>query len=185
MAMKNAVSFRTARHEDVERIRGLLQSNLSEVSLFQQPLRQIQRNLPEFVLVEDSDGSLVGCAQIHWFPRHIVEILGVSVHPDSQGQGIGRALMVRCIDSLISQNPHLLWLATAKPGYFSRLGFDPMSKWELPLEVLLHKFFLVFQQPVLRWLPALLGRHTFMKLITGKYRLSAIGVREHTSKCDS
>jgi amino-acid N-acetyltransferase len=169
--MSNAVSFRNARHEDVERIRGLLQSNLSEISLFQQPLRQVRRNLPKFVLAEDSNGSLVGCAQIHWFPRDIVEILAVAVHPDSQSQGIGSALMVRCIDSLISQNTHLLWLATAKPGYFCRFGFEPMSKWELPFEVLRHKFFLVFQQPVLRWLPALFGRHTFMKLNIDKYTL--------------
>jgi len=171
--MSSAVSFRNARHEDVERIRELLQSNLSEISLFQQPLRQVRRNLPEFVLAEVSTGSLVGCAQIHRFPRDIVEILAVSVHPDFQGQGIGNALMIRCIDSLIRQNARLLWLATAKPTYFSRFGFEAMSKWRLPLEVLRHKFFLVFQQPVSRWLPALLGRHTFMKLNIDKYRLYA------------
>ncbi|MGD0917212.1 MAG: GNAT family N-acetyltransferase [Thermodesulfobacteriota bacterium] len=171
--MSSAISFRNARHEDVERIIALLQSNFSETSLFQQPLREVRRNIPEFALAEDPTGSLIGCAQIHWFPRNIVEILAVAVHFNSQGQGIGNALMTRCIDSVISQNAHLLWLATAKPSYFSRFGFEPMSKWELPLEVLRHKFFLVFQQPVLRWLPALIGRHTFMKLNIDKYRLYA------------
>ena len=173
--MSDAVLLRSAKPEDVQRIIEVLRSNLSDVSLFQQPLREVRRSLPEFVLAEDLTGSLVGCAQIHWFPRNIVEILAVAVHPSSQGQGIGKALMIRCIDSLLSQNTRLLWLATAKPGYFSRFGFEPMSRWELPREVLRHKFFLVFQQPVLRWLPALVGRHTFMKLNTDKYRLYVTG----------
>lgn len=168
--MNGAVSVRSARPEDVERIIGLLQSNLSDVSLFQQPLREVRRNVAEFVLAEDYSGRVIGCAQLHSCRRDSVEILAVAVHPDSQGQGVGKALMTRCIDSAMSRDAPLLWLATAKPGYFARYGFEPMSKWKLPLEVLLHKLRLVFQQPVSRWLPALAGRHTFMKFDADRYR---------------
>lgn len=173
--MSGAVSFCNATHEDAERIVGLLRSNHSETSLFQQSLRQVRLNLSEFVLAEDADGFLAGCVQMHWYPGRIAEILAVAVHPRSQGQGTGNALMRRCVDSLLSQSAHLLWLATEKQGYFGRFGFEPMSKWELPREVLRHKLLLVFQQPFYRWLPALLGRHTFMKLNTDKYSLYVTG----------
>ena len=168
--MKGAVSLRRAKPEDAQKIVGVLRSNLSEVSLFQQPVREVRRNLPEFVLAEDSRGSIVGCAQLHWYKRGIAEILAVSVHPHSQGQGVGKALMKGYIDSALSQNARLVWLATAKPTYFARYGFEPISKWELSLGILLHKLRLVFQQPPSRWLPALVGRHTFMKLDTGRYQ---------------
>jgi N-acetylglutamate synthase-like GNAT family acetyltransferase len=169
--MKSGISFRNAKYEDIEKILELLQSNFSEVSLFQQPLREVRKNLSEYVLAEDVTGSLIGCAQIHWYPRGIVEILAVAIYFNSQGKGIGSALMTRCVDSIIPKKPRFLWLATLKPGYFSRFGFEPMSKWKLPPNVLCHKFFLVFQQPILRWLPALIGRPTFMKLNIDKYKL--------------
>jgi hypothetical protein len=56
------------------------------------------------------------------------------------------------------------WLATAKPSYFARFGFQPISRFQLPIRVLWTKLRLIFQQPPARWLPALLGRHTFMRL---------------------
>jgi len=60
----------------------------------------------------------------------------------------------------------VVWLGTAKPMYFARFGFTPISKWSLPFGVLVGKFMLVFDQPAGRWIPALAGRHTFMKLGT-------------------
>lgn len=172
--MRGAVSLRSAKPEDIQRIGEVLRFNLSDVSLFQQPLREVRRNLPEFVLAEDNRGSVVGCAQLHCYKRGTVEILAVSVHPNSQGQGVGKALMRRCIDSAMSRDARLVWLATAKPIYFARYGFEPISKWDLSVGVLFHKLRLVFQQPTSRWLPALAGRHTFMKLDTGRYQRYAV-----------
>ena len=168
--MNTGVFFRNACRTDAERIASLLYFNLSSTSLFQQPLCDIQRNILEFVLAEDGAGSLIGCTQIHWFPKSTAEILAVAVHPESQGRGVGIALMMHCIDSVLPQNPTLVWLATAKPRYFGRFGFEPISKWELPRGVLHNKVLPIFRQPVVRWIPALTGRHTFMKLNVEKYR---------------
>src|SRR5262249_36696401 len=91
------------------------------------------------------------------------EILAVAVAPQLQQQGTGAALVRACIARASEQGVRFLWLATAKPGYFARFDFHPISRWSLPLRVLLHKLRLVFQQPLGRWLPALFGRHTFMR----------------------
>jgi len=167
--MKYSVSLRDPTLDDVDNILEVLQSNQFDVSLFQQPKRQVRQNLQEFILAEDEEESVIGCAQLHLYEGRSAEILAVAVRPQHQGHGIGEGLMRMCIDSARSQGIHLLWLATSKPDYFSRYGFGPFSKWELPADVLLHKLRLVFQQPAARWLSALAGRHTFMRLDWKKY----------------
>ncbi len=54
-------------------------------------------------------------------------------------------------------------LATVKPGYFGRFGFKAFSRWKLPTSVLLYKLGQVFQQPLRRWGPAILGKFIFME----------------------
>ena len=157
------VSLRNARSEDVRAIAGLFRANRSDVSLFQQSEPQIRRNLSDFVLAEDREAAVLGCIALHWHSAVIAEILGLTVDPDRQRRGVGTLLTEKCISLALAGNADILWLATAKPDFFARLGFTELSKWQLPLSVLFIKFCLVFQQPLSRWLPAILGRHTFMK----------------------
>jgi len=154
---------RTATEADVEAIRGALVANAGDTSLFQQSERRIRRNLGDFVVVSDTD-RLVGCAAVHRHTPANAEILAVAVDPAAQGRGVGTILMQACITRATDAGATFLWLATQKPDYFARYGFVRMSKWRLPLRVVLYKLRLIFEQPLRRWLPALFGRHTFMRL---------------------
>ena len=153
---------RHAKRDDISAIQSVLASNRADVSLFQQSIREIQRNINNFFVVEHGK-KVVGCAGLHTYKNRIAEIRGISVRPEYQRQGVGDALLNRCIDISISKGIRTLWLSSTKPNYFSRFGFQPISKWSLPMSVLMCKIRLVFQQPADRWMPALLGRHTFMK----------------------
>ena len=148
---------------DLPAIVALLASNRSDHSLFQQPRGQLARSLPEFLVARDG-ARVVGCLQVHPHPRGSVELLAVAVHPDRHGQGVGRALLGAGIDAARRLTEGRIWLGTAKPGYFARFGFRPMSRWALPLQILVGKLGRVAQQPPRRWLPALFGRHVFMEL---------------------
>ena len=53
---------------DLARIHAILRSNRSDPSLFQQPIEQLARFLPEFLVARDGD-EIVGCLQIHPHPR--------------------------------------------------------------------------------------------------------------------
>lgn len=156
------VNVRAAAADDAERIHATLRANAADPSLFQQPLRRVRENLREFVVAEDA-GHVVGCAQLHRSREHL-EILAVAVAPEAHGRGVGGALMRACVDRATTAGAQVLWLATAKPAYFARFGFVPITKWRLPLRVLLGKLRLIFDQPARRWLPALFGRHTFMRM---------------------
>jgi hypothetical protein len=71
--------------------------------------------------------------------------------------------MNECIARASAGPQKCLWLATMKHEYFARYGFHAMSRYRLPISVLFAKLLLVFDQPIARWLPALFGRHTFMR----------------------
>jgi amino-acid N-acetyltransferase len=168
--MKSKTKYRFANILDTEVIYYLLSSNDDDISLFQQTIKGIKENIGDIVLAEDENNNAMGCAALHYYSSDIAEILAVSVLPAHKGCGIGNSLINHCIDIAISNNINILWLATAKPNYFNRFGFKPISKWSLPLVIIIHKMRLVFQQPIKRWIPALFGRHTFMKYKKGIIR---------------
>ncbi|MCP4808654.1 MAG: GNAT family N-acetyltransferase [Proteobacteria bacterium] len=152
-----------ARWEDLPAIVDTLRANREDPSLFQQPPRQPDHHLREFLIAWEDD-RVVGCIQVHTYPGGSVEILAVAVHPSAQGRGVGTALMDAAVARARTLAPERIWLGTAKPGYFARHGFEAMSRWTLPLVVLLGKLRRIAQQPVARWLPALFGRHVLMRL---------------------
>jgi amino-acid N-acetyltransferase len=154
---------RAARRNDAQAISDIIALNRNDPGLYQKPAGAVARSIADFVVVCDSTGRLVGCAALHVESSELAEIYAVAVSPDCQGQGVGKRLMNACLERAESHGLHFLWLATIKPEYFSRYNFQPISRWELPAAVLLRKFGQTFEQPLGRWLPALFGRHTFMK----------------------
>lgn len=157
------MGVRKATDADVPAILQILAANQTDSSLFQQSEQQVRRTLGDFFVAVREDVEVIGCAALHWHAADNAEILAVAVSPEGQGKGVGSQLMEECIArATLDGAAALLWLATAKPSYFARFGFRPMSRFRLPTSVLWTKFLLVFQQEPKRWFPALVGRHTFM-----------------------
>jgi amino-acid N-acetyltransferase len=157
------VEVSAAAVEQVDAIHRILRANRGDRSLFQQPVWWLRRHVDEFVTAIDDQLGIIGCAQLHWHRPDNAEILAVAVVPALHRSGVGARLIQHCIELAREREPRVLWLATAKPGYFDRFGFRRVSRWRLPVAVLLYKLWLIFHQPVARWLPALFGRHTFMQ----------------------
>lgn len=147
---------------DIQAIAAVFSSNRSDRGLFQEPVTELKRNLADFLVARDADGCVVGCLGLHRDTAELAEVYGMAVLPKFQGQGIGTKLLQECKRRAVATDVSLLWLATVKPEYFSRYSFRPTSRRELPASVLLRKLRLVFQQPAQRWVPVLLGLHTFM-----------------------
>jgi amino-acid N-acetyltransferase len=153
---------RAATINDVAPIAASLAANASDPALFLRAPTDVMRRLHEFMVAEDPAHNIVGCAALHFYRPDSAEILSVAVLPPAQGQGIGALLMREAVARALTRGASQLWLATAKPQYFERFGFVPISRFALPATVLFAKLHQVFTQPVVRWLPALVGRFTFM-----------------------
>lgn len=156
-----------ATEEDVSAIVSVLAANLDDPGLFQAPEKEVRANLDDFVVVRDPVRGVLGCAALRQYSETLAEILAVGVLPEFQGQRIGARLVKQCEQIAKDKGVERIWLATAKPAYFARFGYEPIPRWRLPGSVLLGKLYLVFHQPMRRWLPALLGRHTFMQRYIG------------------
>ncbi len=153
----------TATEIDIERIVELLKANRHDPSMFVRSIKDVSKNIGDFIVARDSDGQMVGCAALHRYTSSEAEILSVAILPKRQGRGIGNMLTEKCIEMAKKQNVDHLWLATVKPAYFSRFGFVPFVRWKLPMAVLLSKLRQVLHQPMARWGPAILGQFTFME----------------------
>lgn len=113
-------------------------------------------------MARDATGRVFGCAALHRDSQVLAELLSVAVLPDTQGTGIGARLVEACTARARAQKIRQLWLATLKPGYFSRFGFRTIPRSRLPATVLFGKVALLVRQPPGRWRDALLGREVFM-----------------------
>ncbi|HEU6455551.1 MAG TPA: GNAT family N-acetyltransferase [Roseateles sp.] len=105
--------LRRARHSDAaalaeqladpEVFPGLLQVPFANVELWQQRLNAPPvPGSPDLMLVAEREGRVVGSAGLHpvgtQLRRRHAMMLGISVSPPSQGQGVGGALMAALLD---------------------------------------------------------------------------------------
>jgi N-acetylglutamate synthase-like GNAT family acetyltransferase len=157
------MNIEPATARDTQAIVSIFIANRDDLGLFQESEVEVRRNLRDFLVARDASGKAVACAGLHRDTVQLAEIFGVAVLPSLQGQGIGGMLMRKCTERAAASQITRLWLATVKPEYFARYSFHPISRWSLPTSVLVRKLRQVFQQPARRWIPALLGRHTFME----------------------
>jgi N-acetylglutamate synthase-like GNAT family acetyltransferase len=154
----------TATQSDAEKIVALLHANRDDPSVFVRSIRDVSKNIGDFIVARGSNDQTVGCAALHLHTPSEGEILSVAILPKIQGRGVGSMLTRQCIQIARERNVAHVWLATVKPDYFSRFGFVPFVRWRLPVAVLLYKLRQVLQQPAGRWLPAILGEFAFMEL---------------------
>lgn len=81
--------------------------------------------------VAETDGQVVGHVGLTWCwvdaPERLVDVLvlsPLSVLPDRQRSGVGRALVARAIRAADEAGAPLLFLE-GDPAYYSRVGFEP------------------------------------------------------------
>jgi len=159
----NTISIGPADVHEAAAISDVLALNRQDPGLYQKSEKAIRKVIQDFLVARTEGGKIVGCAGLHRESSELAETYAVAVVPQCQRSGVGRQLMEACCQLAVSNGIRYLWLATMKPEYFSRYGFQEISKWELPASTLLRKFAQTFEQPIGRWIPAFSGRHTFMR----------------------
>ena len=165
--MNEPFLIRPASLADAAAIASVLALNRDDRGLFQESAEAVAHTIEDFTVAYNGAGQITGCAGLHRDSPSLAEIYAVAVTPQCQGKGLGRQLMQVCTQRAGSLGIQHLWLATVKTEYFQRYGFKVISRWELPAATLLRKLRQTFRQPLKRWLPALFGRHTFMRSAPG------------------
>jgi len=127
--MNDAITIGRAEPGDAIAISSVLATSLDDSGLFQESADAVAHSLADFFVARNDAGTIVGCPGLHRDSRQLAEVYAVAVKPQYQRQGIGGELMRACQQHAISSGIRDVWLATMKPEYFSRYGFQPVSRW--------------------------------------------------------
>lgn len=113
------MSLRRVRNEDSAGIIALIEScfaeypgNILDVDGEEPELRQPADGFPAFWVVEDEQGSIVGCIGLGLSNAPIAELKKCYVHSSQRGQGLGRKLEQEVVAEALRRGCHAVELWT-------------------------------------------------------------------------
>mgnify|MGYP001453070639 CR=1 FL=1 len=119
---------------DIKTIQSLISPFAESNEMLPRSLNDLIECLRDFVVIEDR-GKIIGCGALHLTWLDIAEIRTLAIHRDYQKHGIGRLIVNKLIDEAKALGISNIFALTYKPGFFKRLGFEIVSKDNLPKKV--------------------------------------------------
>ncbi len=136
-----ACSVRTAVLGDAKPIFEMIRAHSD--MLVPRSIGDIVENIDRFVIAENEEGRLIGCASWKIFPEignpegAAVEIQSVAVAKEYRRKKIGEALVSRVIDSVRRFNASQVIVLTFAPEFFKSMGFVVIPKTQV-----MHKLYI-------------------------------------------
>ncbi len=128
------IKIRKAKISDVRPLHKLLNFFADRKELLPRAISEIYENLQQF-FVADYKGRVVGCCALAVQWDNLAEIKALAVSVDFQGKGIGRKLLGACLKDAKKLGVTRLFNLTMKDGFFKKLGFQRVTKNNLPHKV--------------------------------------------------
>jgi amino-acid N-acetyltransferase len=126
---------RRAKISDAENIQVLISQYAELDRMLSRSLADIYENLQSFLVAEDDKGFVSGCCALQVIWSDLAEIKSLAVQGDSTGRGIGRALVEAAIKESNDFGLVRVFTLTLEPAFFERIGFQRVSKEQLPMKV--------------------------------------------------
>lgn len=119
--MNSEINLRPARAGDRPRIRRLV---------FESHINPIGLNWKRFVVAENHDGMVIGCAQIKTHFDGSKELASMVVDPKYRGKGLARLIIEHLIQS--QTEDLFLMCQDSMEEFYNRFGFETICKQEMP-----------------------------------------------------
>ena len=135
--------IRNAKMADIQAIYQLLKCYSDQDLLLGRSLSSLYDQLRDFkVYAEEGEaqqgcdaGQLLGVGALHVCWENLAEIRSVAVAECCQGRGIGKELVLNCLQEAELLGISRVFTLTYQPEFFEKLGFRPVDKNELPHKV--------------------------------------------------
>jgi amino-acid N-acetyltransferase len=85
--------------------------------------------------VEEEQGQVVGVCGLNIVWANLAEVYSLAVAPSFRGRGLGRRLVLSCVDEGEELGIRKLMTLTYEKNFFAKLGFEVIDRQQLPLKV--------------------------------------------------
>lgn len=126
--------IRKALIADVRHIHRLLLDYARDGLLLSRSLAELYESLRDFYVCE-IDGRVVGTSALNICWEDLAELRSLAVHPDYNGRGVGRDLVLACLDEARQLGIRKVFALTYKQVFFEKLGFAVIEKSQLPHKI--------------------------------------------------
>lgn len=126
--------IRKATLSDTRAIHGLLVGFAKDGLVLPRSLAEIYESIRDFH-VDEENGRVVGVAALSLYWEDLAEVRSLAVQADYGGRGIGRHLVVACLDEARRLGIQRVFALTYQPVFFEKLGFTPIEKADLPQKI--------------------------------------------------
>ncbi len=126
--------IRKARISDAQTIQGIINCYADKDQMLPRSINEIYENIRDFWLKE-KDGAIVGCVALHPMWEDLGEVKSFAIKEEYKGQGIGKALLDKCVIDARELGLKKLFALTYIPDYFRKYGFKELPKEKLPHKI--------------------------------------------------
>jgi amino-acid N-acetyltransferase len=126
--------IRKAKIEDIKQIQNLINLFAKQDLMLPRSLNELYENIRDFWVLEEHK-KIIGCSALHISWDDLAEIKSVAVAKNKQGKGIGKNLVLTCLDEAKQMGAKKVFVLTYKPAYFKKFGFKKVKTSSLPHKV--------------------------------------------------
>lgn len=123
-----------ARIVDAPQMHKLINEFAAQEEMLPRALSEIYENIRDYFVVKDNE-MVIACGALHISWADLAEIKSLAVAENKQGQGIGKAIVDKCIREARDLGISTVFCLTYKPGFFQKSGFKQVDKSVLPRKV--------------------------------------------------
>ncbi len=128
--------LRNAKIGDVRAIHRILSQYAQRGLLLGRSLSDLYDQIRDFIVVVDQkEQTVAAVCSLHICWEELAEIRSLAVLDVYKGQGIGKKLVLDCIDEAKEFDIKKLFVLTYVPAFFQKLGFYHVDKSVLPHKV--------------------------------------------------
>lgn len=129
------VNLRKMHMKDIEQVYTLIKYWAERGLMLVRAHNHLYENLRDFFVLEDEDGYIVGSGALHILWHDIAEVRGLVIHPDRQGQGLGRWLALAAEREAKDLGLPQIFAWTLQVNFFKSLGYAVTTREKLPPKV--------------------------------------------------
>lgn len=128
------MKIRKAKLSDVEVIHGLISYYAERDLMLARPRAVLYEAVREFTIAEENS-RIIAAGSLHIIWEDLGEIRALAIDPDYTRRGIGRILVEAFLTEAKELEIPRIFALTYQEGFFTKCGFRPILKEELPQKV--------------------------------------------------